>query len=228
MTDDGDVSGKTAWGQAVAAVALVGALGVGVWAAEGDSSGESEPKPAACSGGKAEKGERGVSGAQLCKALNRKDLAELLGTPGEIAKTASGSGSTLELAGGREIHTPSAEVQFESYTVHLSATNDGLPVAGSGTLLGDTEKQRKFMGRPAVLYSDRTLAIRFRLDGSDADSGPGVPARVLSVAQDANDRGGSFELTLWREDGEVPDATMLFQVAAQVLPTIPGWAAATR
>jgi hypothetical protein len=215
------------WGQAIAAVAVVAALGIGLWSLGESASGEtSEPKPSACSGGEPEKGDKAagrVSGAQLCTALNRKDLAELLGTPAEIAKNAMGSGGSVKMAGGREIPTPSAQVEFSTYTVHLEGTYDGHPVDATAGLLGDTVENRRFLGHRAVLYSDRTISLRFRLDGSDASSGPGVPARVLSVAQDPKDKGGSFELTLWREDGGVPDDTVLMQVAERVLPSIPGF-----
>ncbi|MEU8482080.1 DUF6215 domain-containing protein [Streptomyces sp. NPDC048641] len=235
MADSDDVpkKGMNAWGQAISAVALVAALAIGFWAmAKKDAESSAEPKPAACSGGEAEKGAKAgeaageVSGAQLCGVLNRRDLAELLGTPTEIAKSASGSASSIKTAGGREISTPSARVEFETYTVTLEGTYDGHPVADTAGLFGDTQKRRTFLGHRAVLYSDRTISIRFRLDGSDSSSAPGVPARVLSVAQDPKDKGGSFELSLWRSDGAVPDDTTLFQVAEKVLPGIPGWAPA--
>ncbi|MGW0612472.1 DUF6215 domain-containing protein [Streptomyces sp. NPDC002788] len=215
----------SAWGQAVAAVAVVGALCIGFWAL-GETSADSEPKPASCSDGKtpAAKGER-LSGAELCEALNRSDLAALLGTPTEIAKTASGGDSSFKTAGGREIATPSAQVEFDTCTVTLSATYDGLPVAGSNALLGNDAEQRKVLSRPAVLYSDRTISISFRLDGSDANTGPGVPARALTVARDAKDSGGSLDVTLWRSDGGVPDDAVLLHVAEKVLPRVPGWAA---
>ncbi|MFD5395989.1 DUF6215 domain-containing protein [Streptomyces sp. NPDC127097] len=218
--------GAGAWGQAVAAVALVAALGIGLWAFQGtSSSSDGAQPPATCSGGEAEKKSRHVSGAQLCAALNRPDLAELLGTPGQAAKTAGGSGSSVKLGNGKEIATPSAQVEFETCTVTLSATYDGHPVAGSAALLGDGARQRTVLDRPAVVYADRTISIRFRLDGSDTDSGPGVPARTLTVAQDAKDSGGSFEVSLWRADGAVPDDAVLLRVAEKVLPTVPGWAA---
>lgn len=235
MADDigTPTKGTGAWGQAVTAVVMVAALTGGLWTiakTSSSSSDNSAPKPATCSDGETAKATekpgktpRRVSGQQLCEALNRPDLADLLGTPGEIAKSASGNGGTVDLAGGKEIDTPSARVEFENYTVTLSATYDGLPVAGSATLLGADALQRTVLGRPAVYYSQRTISIRFRLDGSD--SGPGVPARVLSVAQGAKDSGGSFEVALWREDGWVPDDAVLLGVAEQVLPTIPGWAA---
>ncbi|MFI9749608.1 DUF6215 domain-containing protein [Streptomyces collinus] len=213
------MSSANAWGQALAAVVLVGALGAGFWGLAKTSSAESEPKPATCSDGEtpAPQGKH-LSGAQLCEALNRPDLAALLGTPTEIAKTASGSDSSIG-----KIATPQAQVEFETYTVTLSATYDGLPVAGSETLLGSDARRQKVLGRPGVLYSNRTVSISFRLDGGDADSGPGVPARALTVAQDAKDRGGSLDVTLWRADGVVPDDAVLLRVAETVLPTVPGW-----
>lgn len=230
MADDVDIDapakGAGAWGQAVAAVAVVAALCAGLWTFRETSSSDSgPPPPATCSGGEPEKASRHVSGAQLCKALNRRDLAELLGTPGERAKTAGGSGGSTKLGNGKEIATPSARVEFESYTVTLAATYDGHPVAGSATLLGQGARQQTLLDRPAVLYSNRTISISFRLDGSDTDSGPGVPARTVTVARDAKDSGGSFEVTLWREDGAVPDDAVLLRVAEKVLPTVPGWAA---
>ncbi|MEI5134697.1 DUF6215 domain-containing protein [Streptomyces libani] len=227
-TKGAPAEGAGAWGQAVAAVALVAGLGIGLWALQGmesSSGSDSAPPPATCSGGEAEKESRRVSGAQLCKALNRPDLADLLGTPGQAAKTAGGSGDSVKLGNGKEIATPSAQVEFETYTVTLSATYDGHPVAGSAGLLGDGARQQTVLERPAVVYADRTISIRFRLDGSDSESGPGVPARTVTVARDAKDSGSSFEVSLWRADGMVPDDAVLLRVAEKVLPTVPGWAA---
>ncbi|MCX3061616.1 DUF6215 domain-containing protein [Streptomyces beihaiensis] len=220
-------------GQAISAVAVVAALGLGLMAFNGMSSGygagdEPDPKPATCSGGKAEKGDKAagrVSGAQLCKALNRPDLAELLGTPTEVAKTASAGGGAITMAGGRKIPNPSTEIDFPTYTVTLEGTYDDVPVGDTATLLGDTQPHRTFLGRRAALYSDRTIRVRFRLDGGEATGTPGDgdPVRVLSVAQDPKDKGGSFDLALWRSDGGVPDDAVLLAVARKVLPTIPGW-----
>ncbi|WP_149823836.1 DUF6215 domain-containing protein [Streptomyces tailanensis] len=78
-----------------------------------------------------------VSGAQLCTALNHKDLPTLLGTPTEQAETASGSESSVKLADGTECDTPEATVTTESHTVKLSASYDGLPVAESVDCLQD-------------------------------------------------------------------------------------------
>ncbi|WP_328884986.1 DUF6215 domain-containing protein [Streptomyces sp. NBC_00316] len=154
-------------------MALVAALGVGLWTLGNTSSSNSAPPPATCPEGDIEKTSRHVSGAQLCEALNRPDLAQLLGTPGENAKAAGTSGGSVKPANGKEIATPSAQVEFETCTVTLSATYDRLPVAASATLLGDGAQQRTVLGRPAVFYSDRTISIRFSLDGSDTTSRPG-------------------------------------------------------
>lgn len=223
---DAPMTSTSAWGQALAAVALVGALGAGFWGLAKTSTAESEPKPATCSDEEtpAPKGRR-LSGAQLCEALNRSELAALLGTPAEIAKSAHGSDSSIGSPGGKDVATPQAQVEFETYTVTLSATYDGLPVAGSEAVLGSDARRQKVPGRPGVLYSNRTISISIRLDGGDADSGPGVPARALTVPQDAKDRGGSLDVTLWRADGVVPDDAVLLRVAEKVLPTVPGWSA---
>lgn len=235
----GTITGRAAIGQGITAVGLIGAMGVGLWLAGESVNSSGEPKPVTCSHGQPEKtpsqhadgagAESGhVSGAQLCEALHRPDLAGLLGTPGEAVKSANGGGSTFKPAGGHEeeIHAPSAKVEFETYTVNLRVADDGLTVATVAKVLGDGTAPQKVLGHPAAFYSDRTLSISFRLDGSDASSGSGVPARALVVARDTKDGGGNYELTLWRSDGAVPDDAVVLRVAETVLPTIPGWSAA--
>ncbi|MFD9305122.1 DUF6215 domain-containing protein [Streptomyces sp. NPDC060048] len=236
MADDFDAPNKgvAAVGQAITALALVGGLGIGFWTTAQSSADTSTPppRPATCSGGEPEKpsAESGaaprVSGAQLCTALHRPDLAELLGTPGESAKSAGGSEGSFRPAGGEEIAAPSARVEFGTYTVTLRVGYDRFPVSTTAALLGEETPGRMVLGRQAALYSDRTISISFRLDGSDSQSRPGVPARVLAVARDAQDSGGSYDVTLWRTDGLVPDDAVLLRVAETVLPTIPGWSAA--
>ncbi|MCT4353974.1 DUF6215 domain-containing protein [Streptomyces sp. Je 1-79] len=235
MAEDVDALPKGAgmWGQVVAGLLVVPALGFGLWAmgeAVGDTGG-GPPRPAACGDGetggtpgKTRETRGRLSGDELCKALNRPDLARLLGTPEEMATSADGSDGSLKLAGAaRDIATPTSEVRFATYTVTLSALYDGAPVAGYTPFTGHSAEERKVLGRPAVLYSDQTISIRFRLDGSDAETGPGVPARSVIVARDARDSGGSYEVTLWRGDGAVPDDAVLLRVAEAVLPTLPGW-----
>lgn len=198
-------------------------------AEEGAKDGAKDGAKGSANGGakKAAKAPRQASGLQLCEALNRPDLADLLGTPGETAKTASGSDGAFTSPGGHETATPSARVEFGTYTVNLAASYDRMPVTEYASLLGDGDDARRqtVLGRTAVLYADRTLSISFRLDGSDSDSRPGVPARSLAVALDAKDSGGSFEFTLWRTDGGAADDAALLSVAQKVLPTIPGWTA---
>ncbi|MGP4008229.1 DUF6215 domain-containing protein [Streptomyces sp. 4N124] len=222
--------GPSPVGQAVAAVVLVGALAAGFWTMAKTSAAEDNAPPApTCSDDKPETPPAAgqVSGQQLCEALHRPDLATLLGTPEEIALTVSGSDSSVGEADGEQVATPTARVEFETYTVELTATYDGLPVTGSGRLLGSDARERKVLGRPATLYSSQTIALEFRLDGGDSRSAPGVPARALTVAQDAKDSGGSFDLAMWRSVGGVPSDEELLAVAEKVLPTIPGWKAGT-
>ncbi|MFF7156111.1 DUF6215 domain-containing protein [Streptomyces sp. NPDC008139] len=90
--------GAGAWGQAVTAVVLVGALGVGLWTLQKTAAADSAWAAATCAGGVAEEEAGYVSGARLCGGLNRQDLAELLGTPGEVAKSASGDGGSVRLS----------------------------------------------------------------------------------------------------------------------------------
>ncbi|WP_327307625.1 DUF6215 domain-containing protein [Streptomyces sp. NBC_01298] len=236
MTEDvGTITARAAIGQGITAVVLIGGMGIGLWAVGQSMDASARPQPVTCSheypGKKPEKtpahGPGQVSGVQLCEALHRPDLADLLGTPGEVVKNANGGGSTSKPAGtGEEIHTPTAEIEFETYTVHLRASYGRLSVATVAELLGGGAPPRTVLGRPATFYSDRTISISFRLDGSDTSSVPGVPTRALVVAMDPQDGGGSYELNLWRSDGAVPDDAVVLRVAERVLPTIPGFAAA--
>ncbi|MGW1774146.1 DUF6215 domain-containing protein [Streptomyces sp. NPDC002104] len=228
------ITARAAIGQGITAVILIGGMGIGLWAVGQSSNSSAEPKPVTCSHGHPTKtpanssaGEAGqVTGAQLCEALHRPDLAGLLGTPAEAVKNANGGDGTSKPVGGdKEIHTPTAEIEFETYTVHLRASSGEMTVATVAELLGNGAPPRTVLGRPAAFYSDRTISISFRLDGSNSSSGPGVPARALVVALDPKDGGGFYELTLWRSDGLMPDDAVVLRVAEQVLPTIPGWAA---
>jgi hypothetical protein len=83
------------------------------------------------------------------------------------------------------------------------------------------------LGHPAVVYSDRTIALSFNLGTGKgkADSAPGGIARCLLVARDAKDGGGYYEVSIWRQDFAMPDDAALFRVAEKVLPTVPGWTA---
>lgn len=224
--------GAGAWGQAVTAVVMIAVLAGGLWAygeVVSQSAGSKPYTPSCEDDGKPGatppepgKASRQLTGQRLCEALFRPDLAALLGTPGEAPSSVTGSDGSRRFGSDEEVATPSAEVEFPTYTVTLTASYDGLPTADTAEYLRGAQEQ-KILGRPAVVYSDRTISISFRLDGSDARSGPGVPARTLMVAQDARDSGGSYDVTLWRTDGATPDDATLRRVAEKVLPALPGW-----
>ncbi|MEV2190928.1 DUF6215 domain-containing protein [Streptomyces phaeochromogenes] len=223
-----------AWGQAVAAVAVFGALGAVLWVAPRVMPSDvSTPQPASCSSGAHEElpkaykqTPRPVTGEELCKALNRPDLAKLLGTPGETATTASGTSNTAPLTDGR-VANPEAEVAFDTYTVNVSATYNKLSTDQYVKLMkfGDETDIRTLavVGRPAVFSSAPTMKIEIDL-GSSGSGGPveqGPLARTLTVALDRSDRGGYCDIVVWSRSGALPDDSVLLDIAERVLPRIP-------
>jgi hypothetical protein len=69
------------------------------------------------------------------------------------------------------------------------------------------------------------MKIQIDLGGGEGASGPveqGPLARTLTVAFDAKDRGGSYDLTVWSESGALPDDSALVGIAETVLPRITG------
>ncbi|MER5537392.1 DUF6215 domain-containing protein [Streptomyces mirabilis] len=226
-----------AWGQAFAAVAVFGALAVALWVAPRFlPSDNNAPQAASCSDGadgaheelpKAYKDTpRPVTGEELCKALNRSDLAKLLGTPGETATTVSSTNNTAPLTDGK-VAQPEVEVTFDTYTVNVSATYNELSTDQYVKLMkfGDEKdvKTLTVLGRPAVLSSDHTMKLEINL-GSGGSGGPveeGPLARTLSVALDRNDRGGYCEITVWSTSGALPNDSALLDIAEKVLPEIP-------
>ncbi|MFD8737571.1 DUF6215 domain-containing protein [Streptomyces sp. NPDC059618] len=218
----GSKRGLNAGVQAVAAVVLVGGVAGGIWGLSRvlpNANGTDDPARCSDRLGTPPPSKR-VSGEQLCQALNRSDLPALLGTPDEHALTADGNDSVITLDGGTKIASPEANVTLKTYSVKLSASEDRLSVAQNLELLPKAEP-RQILGHPAVLYSDRTIALTF--GSGKASSGPGGIARSLLVAKDAKGGGGSFEIAVWRQDDVVPDDAALFRVAELVLPTVPGW-----
>ncbi|MFD6549787.1 DUF6215 domain-containing protein [Streptomyces sp. SAS_267] len=217
----GSRRGLNAGVQAVAAVVLVAGVTGGIWGLSGalpNNNGTGDP--VRCSDRVGTPPPKRVSGEQLCQALNRADLPALLGTPDERARTADGHDSWITLDGGTKIASPEANVTLKTYSVKLSASDDRLSVSQGLDLLPKAEP-RQILGHPAVLYSDRTIALTF--GSGKAESGPGGIARSLLVAKDPKDGGGSFEIAIWRQDDVVPDDAALFRVAELVLPTVPGW-----
>ncbi|NEA97535.1 DUF6215 domain-containing protein [Streptomyces sp. SID13726] len=216
--------GMNEWGQAVAALVVVGALAALLLSGTFQQKSE-DPEPAACHTTDGTRPSKPVSGAQLCTALNRADLPTLLGTPTEYAMNASGKESMSSWADGTKTVTPEAEIQLDTYSVKLSTSDDDIPVAEMAGFLGSSARTRTIGGHPAVIYSDRTIALNFNLGGGKVDTGPGGIARSLLVAKDTKDGGGFYEVTIWRQDDVVPDDLALLRVAETVLPTVPGWTA---
>jgi hypothetical protein len=218
----------SAGAQAVAAVVLVGGVVGGMWGlgAVLPKTSQEDSKPATCTASTDKTlPAKYVSSAQLCTALNRSDLPVLLGTPDEHAETAGGSAGWMTLAGGTKIASPEADVDLTTYSVRLSASYDDIPVAAAARYVDSTSEVKMVLGHPAVLYSDRTIAISFNLGGGKASTGPGGVARSLLVSTSAKDGGDSFEISIWRQDDVAPDDEALFRIAEKVLPTVPGWTA---
>ncbi len=222
-----------AWGQAFAAVALFGALAAAVWVAPHmTADGDKAAAPASCSD--SERGKppkayartpKAATGDELCEALNRPDLAQLVGTPDETATSASGTSGTAALTDGK-VAQPEARVEFDTFTVNLSATYNKLSIAQYVKLMktGDEETRTDtVLGRPTVFSSDPTMKLRISL-GSEGSSEPveeGPLARTLSVAFDRKDGGGYYDITVWSQSGALPDDGALLNIAEEVLPTIP-------
>ncbi|MGW5366816.1 DUF6215 domain-containing protein [Streptomyces sp. NPDC004009] len=225
-----------AWGQALAALGVFGALAAALWLGPRLlPADDNSPEPASCSHAEDEKPPkayqrtpRAVTGDELCEALNRPDLARLLGTPREIANTASGSSGTALLTDDK-VAEPEAQVSFDTYTVKLSATYNHLTTAQyvrlfdiAGDRVEKDVKTLKVLGRPAFLSSDHTM--RFTIDFSkEHNGGPvqrGPLARTLSIALDPKDRGGYYDITVWSQSGALPQDGALVDIAEKVLPPV--------
>ncbi|MFG2608469.1 DUF6215 domain-containing protein [Streptomyces sp. NPDC048514] len=220
-----------AWAQAATAVGVFGAIAGTIWLLPHVMpSDDDTARPASCSSEEREKlpkvyRERpeALTGYELCEALNRHDLARLLGTPGETATTASGTSNTAPLTDGK-VARPEAEVMFDTYTVNISATYGKRSVAQDVKVrkIGGEEDVRTatVLGRPAVFSSEHT--IKFEIDlGSGGPVQQGPLARTLSVALDRNDRGGNYDITVWSESGALPDDSVLRDIAEKILPSLP-------
>ncbi|MDQ0931259.1 DUF6215 domain-containing protein [Streptomyces turgidiscabies] len=225
------------WGQALAAVAVFGVVAAVLWVAPDvlPSDEGNTPQPASCSDGEHEalpkpykKTPPPVTGEKLCEAVNRPDLAKLLGTPSEIATSASGSNGTAPLTDGK-VAQPEAQVYFDTYTVNVTATYNDLSIDQYVKLMKYGSEQDietlKVLGRPAVLSSDHTMSIKINFgsggSGSGGPVGQGPLARTLTVALDRADRGGYYDVTVWSESGALPDDSALRAIAEKILPAIP-------
>lgn len=222
----GSGTGVNAAAQAVTAVVLVGGLAAAAWLTRDSfDTKAADPKPAVCRVEAETRSEADETGAELCRVLNRADLPALLGTPHDMVRNASGKGGEFTRADGRKTVSPEAEVGLEAHSVKLSVTSSELRVADMAGLLGPSMERTTVLGHPAAVYSDRTIALTFRLDGGKGTAGQGGIARRLLVAKGPGDGGGWLEVVVWRQDDRTPDDAALFRVAEQVLPAAPGWAA---
>ncbi|MFI0503783.1 DUF6215 domain-containing protein [Streptomyces albogriseolus] len=226
-----------AFAQASLAIGLFAVIGGALWIEgklpEDGTAATGVSRPAACRLDEDEKlpsayraTPDAVTGEDLCLALNRPELPELLGTPAERSVYASGTNSTAPLT-DRKVAQPEARVEFDTYTVELSATYNKLTVEQyrAMTAYRDDADLRKLtvLGRPALLTSDHMMQIQFDLGSGEGASGPveqGPLARTLTVAFDERDRGGSYDLTVWSESGALPDDGALLDIAEAVLPAI--------
>ncbi|MYW10565.1 hypothetical protein GT034_19760, partial [Streptomyces sp. SID2563] len=223
-----------AWAQAFLALALVGALVGAVWLAPrvtGEAAAAKEP--ATCSDHAA--GEKlpkayaltpgAVTGADLCKALNRPDLAALLGTPGEKPLVAYGNSNASALT-AYKVAAPEARVQFDTYTVEFSATYNDMTIDLYARVLApQTLEHRadKVLGRPAVFTSDHLMQFRFAGVGATSPATEGPLARTLTVALDRKDPGGTFDFTVWSESGAVlPEDDVILGIVEKILLALPG------
>ncbi|MGW2473394.1 DUF6215 domain-containing protein [Streptomyces sp. NPDC001665] len=221
--------------QVFVALALVGALVGAVWLAPrvtGDDAATAR-KPATCSDHAAGKKlpeaytrtPGAVTGDDLCKALNRSDLAALLGAPGETALVAYGNSGTASLTADK-IAEPEARVQFDTYTVEFSATYNHMTTALYAKVLAPQtldHRTDEVLGRPAVFTSDHLMQFRIGGDTSGGSGTEGPLARTLTVALDRKDRGGTFDFTVWSESGAVlPEDDVILGIVEKILPTLPG------
>ncbi|WP_329277532.1 DUF6215 domain-containing protein [Streptomyces sp. NBC_01451] len=224
------------WGQAVAAVAVFGLIAAVVWVSPHvlpSDNANNTAQPASCSDGEREElpkvykeTPRPATGEELCEALNRPDLATLLGTPEETVINASAGNNTAPLT-DEKVAAPEAEVAFDTYTVNLLATYNDMTTEQYVKLMKYGSEQDietlTVLGRPAVLYSDHTMKIEFNLGGGNSarpvENGP--LARTLTVALDRADGGGYYDITVWSDTGAIPDDSALRDIAEKVLPTLP-------
>ncbi|MFE1318063.1 DUF6215 domain-containing protein [Kitasatospora phosalacinea] len=213
-------------GRAVLLRAVVGMLvlvgGVFWHSAQGRSSdGERDDGPAVC---RPPEPDWPSGYPALCAALNRPDLAELVGAPGEHAVSAGiGSYSPWE--------TGAAQVQVGKVKAAVSES----PTLPYDLLLDDPRVSARevapLAGRPAVAYSEplRWMVIHLGTGspGPGAVSGggrsPGGTAYHLVVARNADGSGGSLEVSLWREDGGYVNDDLLPGLAEELMADLEGW-----
>ncbi|MDX3752397.1 DUF6215 domain-containing protein [Streptomyces sp. AK08-02] len=212
--------------QVVSALLVVACIAVGFWVmAKYQPDSETGGAPASCSRSDEDKPlSKPVSGVQLCEALNRPDLPQLLGTPNDRALSAYSNERQVSNKSDVITTDPEATVQLDGYSVKLTESEDiSVSDIVDSESLSITGEPKTVLGHRAFLYSGRTLGIVFK-DGKGS-TGPGGVSRNLMVAKDPKDGGGTYEISIWRQDDLPPDGRTLVWLASQVLPTVPGWPA---
>ncbi|WP_405816659.1 DUF6215 domain-containing protein [Streptomyces sp. NBC_01390] len=212
--------------QVAAALIVVACLAVGFWVMAKYQPDSDDKTPVSCSRSDDDEPlSKPVSGVQLCEALNRPDLPALLATPNDHALGAYSNERRVSKDPDVMTTDPEATVQLEGYSIKLTESEDiSVSDMVDSEFLSISGERTKVRGHPAFLYSGRTLGIVFK-DGKGS-SGPGGVSRNLMVAKDPKDGGGTYEISIWRQDDLPPNGDVLVWLADQVLPTVPGWPAA--
>ncbi|MGW4651477.1 DUF6215 domain-containing protein [Kitasatospora sp. NPDC004289] len=209
--------GKSVVGQVAAAVLLTLPLLLGVWLVQDKEA--SAPKAPECPGARAHDGPEVPA---LCAALIRPGLPALLGVPDEQLAVAESGTSTVD---GVAIENNAAEARVGQYRVRVADHREASP--SEAAFLGSSVTEGALLGHRAVAFTERTIGIEINLFGGGGKSAPGGVAQNLAVAKGPSRGGGSYQLTVWRNDALPVDEGVVRRIATELLPTLPGWVADT-
>ncbi|MFD8698534.1 DUF6215 domain-containing protein [Kitasatospora purpeofusca] len=212
---------------------LLAAIGLGAWMMLDRTDQDQDQPSAACA---APRPTDPPNYAALCAALNRPDLPGLLGTPqGRVLS----AGPAL-LAFGTD-----ATVEVRLGTSVVSLTDSSATVKDIADMPEFRPRPTAVLGHGALTYTTSTVTLGsgggpqtlfvHDLPGATpspaatddrTSPGSGAPVRNLVVAQDPKAPGGrAFDLAVFHTNGQPVDDALLHQVAAAVMPTLPGWVA---
>ncbi|MFJ1752761.1 DUF6215 domain-containing protein [Kitasatospora sp. NPDC088134] len=204
---------STSWRVPAVVLGALVVLGGVVWGSGGTSEGGRERlAAAACRPGTERDGPRYP---ETCAALNRPDLPELLGLPGEQVSIAQPASFLLS-------PDSAAEVQIGTVKVSL-AVFPTRPYDADSKLLDVVAGLDHVAGRPTMHYSDPMIAIGLG-PGTAAPGGRSSGrADHLTVAQNADGSGGSLELIIWDVRGGEVNGLLLNGLAEKLMPSLDGW-----
>ncbi|GAA2095345.1 hypothetical protein GCM10009759_23470 [Kitasatospora saccharophila] len=161
----------------------------------------------------------------MCAALNRPDLAELVGAPGErIVSAGVGTYSTWDL-GAAQAQVGQLEVAIsDRRTIPYDLLLDSTRVSA--------REVAPVAGRPAVAYAEPLHWVTLNLGTGGSGSDP-IPAPAptrdpgtayhLVVARNADGSGGSLDVSLQRVDGGSADSERLPALAEKLMADLDGW-----